>query len=105
MARQKPYGHARKIRHYPEHIIVEVETGADNAYFLYHFSPELQPKYVFPSGSHEFSHRDLELAGHITHSWDSCPELDKPLVLNVWEPGTGWHEETIRWRDNPWRDQ
>ena len=48
-------------------------------------------------------HRDLELAGQITHSWDNCPELDKPLVLNVWQPGRGWHEQAIRWRDNPWR--
>ena len=66
-ARQKPYGHASKMRQFPDDIIVEVETGADGGYFLYHFFQQLEPKYVFPSGSHEFRHRDLELAGKISH--------------------------------------
>ena len=105
IARQRPYGHASRMRQFPEHIIVEVETGADGGFFLYHFSKQLEPKYVFPSGSHEFRHRDLELAGQIDHSWDTCPELDQPLVLNVWDPETGWREDPIRWRDNPWRDK
>jgi hypothetical protein len=104
-ARQKPYGHASKMRQYPDDIIVEVETGADGGSFLYHFSQQLGPKYVFPSGSHEFRHQDLELAGKIDHPWSACPELDRPLTLNVWEAATGWHEKAIRWRDNPWRDK
>jgi len=103
-ARQKPYGHASRMRYYPQHIIVDVETGSDGGSFLYHFTPELQPKYVFPSGNHEFRHRDLELAGRIDHPWLSCPELDKPLTLNIWDPARGWRDEPIRWRDNPWKD-
>jgi hypothetical protein len=104
VARQKPYGHAWKMRQFPEHIIVEVETGADGGFFLYHFTPQLAPKYVFPSGSHEFRHRDLERAGRIDHAWSDCPELDQPLWLNVWELDLGWRDEPIRWRDNPWRE-
>ena len=104
-ARQKPYGHASGMRQYTEDIIVEVETGAEGGYFLYHFTPQLEPKYVFPSGSHEFRHRDLELAGQIDHNWDACPELDGPLTLNAWKLSEGWHDEEIRWRDNPWRDK
>ena len=56
-ARQKPYGGANQMRQYPGDIIVEAETGEDGGSFLYHFSPQLEPKYVFPSGSHEFCHR------------------------------------------------
>jgi hypothetical protein len=104
-ARQKPYGHASRMRQYPDDIIVEVETGGDGGTFLYHFSPELEPKYVFPSGSHEFRHQDLEIAGKVDHPWENCPELDGPLTLNIWEPGTGWREEAIRWRDNPWKER
>jgi hypothetical protein len=104
-AREKPYGHAWKMSHYSGHIIVEVETGGDGGYFLYHFSERLEPKYVFPSGSHEFRHRDLEIAEKIYHPWLSCPELEQPLVLNIWEPALGWHDETIPWRDNPWKEK
>ncbi len=104
IACQRPYGHASRMRQYPGHIIVEVETGGDGGFFLYHFSERLEPKYVFPSGDHEFWHRDLELAGRIHHTWDACPELDGPLALKVWEPDAGWHDEAMRWRDNPWRD-
>jgi hypothetical protein len=93
------------MRQYPDDIIVEVETGGDGGTFLYHFSPELEPKYVFPSGSHEFRHQDLEFAGKIDHPWENCPELEGPLTLNIWEPGTGWRDEVIRWRDNPWKDK
>ena len=104
-ARQKPYGHASKIRLYSDDLIVEVETGGEGGCFLYHFTPELRPKYVFPSGSHEFWHRELEHAGQIEHAWSACPELDYPLVLDIWDPSLGWHHEEIRWRDNPWEEK
>ncbi len=100
-ARQKPYGHAYRIRTYPDDLIVEVETGSDGGYFLYHFNYSLDPKYVFPSGSHQFRHRDLQAAGRLDHDWTNCPELAKPLVLNVWQSGIGWHDVLIGWRDNP----
>ena len=105
VARDKPYGHAWKMRHYSEHIIVEVETGGDGAYFLFHFSELLKPKYVFPSGGQEFRHRDLEIAGKIDHPWLDCPELDQPLMLKTWEPTVGWRDEAVRWRDNPWKEK
>ena len=103
-ARQKPYGHAFHMRRYRDHVIVEIETGGNGGSFLYHFSHELEPKYVFPSGTHEFQHVDLERAGKIDHSWSVCPELEKALRLRVWEPSTDWHDQLIPWRDNPWKE-
>jgi hypothetical protein len=47
----------------------------------------------------------LELAGQIDHTWNKCPELDRSLTLKVWEATSGWRDEEIRWRDNPWRDK
>ncbi len=104
-AKQKPYGHAWRMRQYPDDIIVEVETGEVGGFFLYHFSPNLEPRYIFPSGSHEFMHRDLERTGRIDHPWEACHEMDAPLVLNIWEPAMGWRNGAIRWRDNPWREK
>jgi len=104
-ARQKPYGHAFHLRRYKDHIIVDVETGGGGGSFLYHFSHELEPKYVFPSGTHEFQHVDLEKAGKIDHAWGACPELEAPLQLRVWEPSTGWYDRLIPWRDNPWKEK
>ncbi len=34
VARQKPYGHASRMRQYQQHIVVEVETGDDGGFFL-----------------------------------------------------------------------
>jgi len=81
-----------------------LETGGDGGDFRYHFSNTLEPKYVFPSGSHEFTHLSLETRGAITHSWSDCPELQAPLILQTWEPDSGWYEQPIRWRDNPWKE-
>lgn len=98
-ARDKPYGHAYHISQYPDDIIVDVETGGEGAYFRYHFSVRLEPSYVFPSGSHEFRHRTCQREGLLDHTWEMCPEVRSPLKLEVWEPGSGWHSEAIRWRD------
>lgn len=103
-ARGRPYGHTRSLRQYPERVIVEVETGEDSC-LLYHFSDVLIPQFVFPSGSHEFSHRALEDAGKIRHPWKHCPERARPLTLKVWEPGTGWRDQSIPWRDDPWTEK
>jgi hypothetical protein len=102
-ARQKPYGHATRIAEHLDGVIVEVETGGYGAYFLYHFSQDLEPRYVSPSGSHEFVHQSLEKSGAIPHAWPDCPELQTPLVLRIWEPDSGWYERPIPWRDNPWK--
>lgn len=103
-ARRAPYGHAHKMRQFPDDVIVEVETAGE-AHFLYHFSNLLEPKYVFPSGSHEFVHDELARARKIDHSWSTCCEMDRPLVLKVWESAKGWQNQLIRWRDNPWKDK
>lgn len=99
-----PYGHATVMRQYPGRIIVHVETGERGSSFMYHFSETLVPEYVFPTGNHEGQHRQLEEAGRIDHAWLDCPERASPLLLRVWELDTGWREEMIRWRDDPWRD-
>lgn len=104
IAREKPYGHADRIAQHLDGVIVDVETGGNGGYFRYHFSSDLEPKYVFPSGGHEFSHLSLETRGAITHSWLDCPELQAPLVLQTWEPDSGWYDQLIRWRDNPWKE-
>jgi hypothetical protein len=104
IARKKPYGHARHMRHYPGRVIVEVETSGDGGAFLYHFNEYLEPMYVFPSGSHEEFHKSLEAAGAIGHPWLQCPEMHKALVLKVWTRNSGWQEQEIPWRDNPWKD-
>jgi len=104
VAREKPYGHADRITQHLDGIIVDVETGGNGGDFRYHFSNDLEPKYVFPSGSHEFTHLSLETRGAITHSWSDCPELKAPLILQTWEPDSGWYEQPIRWRDNPWKE-
>ena len=104
-ARKKPYGHATRVRQHQDRLVVEVETGGEGACFLYHFSEDLDPMYVFPSGSHEFVHQALESAGALTHSWKACPELDRSLLLEVWTPTLGWQTREIVWRDNPWRNE
>jgi hypothetical protein len=93
------------MRQFQNDIIVNVETAGDVGYFLYHFSHSLHPKYVFPSGGHEFMHQELEAAGKIDHPWSACREMDRPLLLKVWEPTKGWRNKRIRWRDNPWKDK
>jgi len=103
-ARNKPYGHAQRIRQYPDRIIVEVETGGDGGCILYHFTEYLEPIFAFPSGSHEFFHRKLEATGEIQHQWLQCPELKRPLALQTWTRISDWREEKIPWRDNPWND-
>lgn len=103
-ALQKPYGHAMGITPHMDGIIVDVETGPLGAYFRYHFSNELEPKYVFPSGSHEFLHQSLERSGAIAHAWRDCPELKAPLVVRTWEPDSGWYDQPVPWRDNPWTE-
>jgi hypothetical protein len=85
-------------------IIVEVETGEEGAHFRYHFSRELEPRYVFPGGSHEFVHQFMEKTGSLTHAWRDCPELQSPLILRTWEPESGWYDQPIPWRDNPWKE-
>jgi hypothetical protein len=104
VARNKPYGHALRITEHADGVIVEVESGGDGAYMRYHFSMNLDPRYVFPSGSHEFAHGQLEQGGAIRHPWRECPELENPLVLRIWEPDSGWYERPIPWRDNPWKE-
>jgi hypothetical protein len=104
LARQSPYGHATRITQHADGIIVEVETGGNGGSFLYHFSKSLEPRYVFPSGSHEFVHQSLEKTGAITHSWLNCPEMQTPLFLRTWEPDSGWYDQPIPWRDNPWKE-
>lgn len=103
LARQSPYGHATRITQHLDGIIVEVETGGNGGSFLYHFSKSLEPRYVFPSGSHEFVHQSLEKTGAITHTWLNCPEMQTPLFLRTWEPDSGWYDQPIPWRDNPWK--
>jgi hypothetical protein len=103
-AQQKPYGHARQITPHLDGMIVDVETGAPGAYFRYHFSNDLEPQYVFPSGSHEFFHQSLERTGAIAHPWRDCPELKALLVIRTWEPDSGWYDQPVPWRDNPWTE-
>lgn len=103
-AQSKPYGAATRIAEHADGVIVSVATADDGAYFLYHFSKDLEPRYVFPSGSHEFVHRQLEKSGAIPHAWPNCPELQSPLILRIWEPDSGWYERPISWRDNPWKE-
>jgi len=80
-------------------LIVHMDTGGDGAHFGYHFSEDLEPTYVFPSRSHEFRHQSLEREGKITHPWSACPEVRAPLTLRIWEPGSGWRDRQVPWRD------
>lgn len=100
----RPYGHATRIVEHLDGIIVIVETGEGGAHYRYHFSKYLEPRYVFPSGNHEFIHRSLEKSGAISHAWIYCPELQAPLLLRTWEPDSGWYDQPIPWRDNPWKE-
>lgn len=104
IARQKPYGHTTALREFEGGIIAHVETGGDGAEFLYYFAYDLEPIYVFPSGSHEYAHQDLERKQRLAHTWNNCPELRGPLTLRVWTANTGWTTRPIPWRDNPWKD-
>ncbi len=100
----RPYGHAQRMEQSVDNILVQVEAAESGAHFRYHFTPGLEPKYVFPSGGYEFQHGELERAGKVTHPWIDCPEYAKPLPLKLWTPQTGWADGTIRWRDNPWKE-
>ena len=100
----RPYGHANRMEQSVDNILVAVEAAELGAHFRYHFSLGLEPKYVFPSGNYEFQHRELEQAGKVNHLWPNCPEFAEPLPLKLWTPQTGWTDGTIRWRDNPWKD-
>jgi len=104
VARQKPYGHATDLLIYQDRLIVHVETGGKGASFLYHFTTDLDPMYVFPSGSHEFSHEAFYCEGPLDHPWDECPERKSPLSLRVWKGGAGWRTVKMPWRDDPWKD-
>jgi DNA-binding winged helix-turn-helix (wHTH) protein len=100
----RPYGHAYRMEQSVDNILVAVEAAELGAHFRYHFSLGLEPKYVFPSGNYEFQHQELEQAGKVKHLWPNCPEFAEPLSLKIWTPQTGWTDGTIRWRDNPWKD-
>jgi DNA-binding winged helix-turn-helix (wHTH) protein len=100
----RPYGSAHTIEQSEDNILVQVEAAESGAHFRYHFTLGLEPKYVFPSGNYEFQHEELERAAKVTHPWIDCPEFAKPLPLKVWTPQTGWTDGTIRWRDNPWKE-
>lgn len=100
----RPYGHANKMDQSVDNVIAIVQAGEHGSNFRYHFSPTLEPKYVFPSGDYEFQHREMERAGRVKHSWMDCPEFANPLLLRIWTPQAGWREEFIRWRDNPWKE-
>jgi hypothetical protein len=102
--RRKPYGHAANIRHYKDRIIVHIETGGEGAELLYHFTSDLEPVYVFPSGSHEFAHRFFERKRVLKHSWIDCPERKSPMKIRVWTANTDWITREVPWRDDPWRD-
>jgi hypothetical protein len=103
--RHKPYGHTTQVIRHADGVMVDVETGGGDAFYRYHFSNGLAPRYVFPSGSHEFSHHSFEDTGAITHSWLECPERQSPLTLSSWTPDSGWHPELIPWRDDPWSNR
>ena len=103
-ALKRPYGHTMALRQYKDRIIVHVETRGSGAELLYHFTSDLEPMYVFPSGSHEFAHRELERKGLLRHAWVDCPELKKPMILRIWTANTGWEKRPIPWRDYPWKD-
>jgi hypothetical protein len=47
----RPYGAAYHMDQSTENILVVVEAAEAGAHFRYHFSPTLEPKYVFPSGT------------------------------------------------------
>ena len=100
----RPYGHANRMEQSVDNVIVAVEAGEHGSHFRYHFSPALEPKYVFPSGNYEFQHREMERTGKIKHSWIDCPEFANPLLLKIWTPQAGWKDGIIRWRDNPWKE-
>jgi hypothetical protein len=104
LVRQKPYGSATRMAQHLDGIIVEVETAGVGAHFRYHFSNTLEARYVFPSGDHEFAHQGLERSGAITHRWLECPELQSPLILRTWEKESGWYDQPVPWRDNPWKE-
>jgi hypothetical protein len=104
VARQKPYGHTTGLHLYQDRLVVHVETGGEGASFLYHFAPDLEPMYAFPSGSHEFAHQALEHDGALDHPWTQCPERKSPLSLRIWKGVTGWRTSKIPWRDDPWKD-
>lgn len=103
IARSRPYGDAVQITQHLDGLIVEVRTS-ENAHFRYHFSKDLQPRYVFPSGDHEFQHRELEKSGRLSHEWLDCPELRASLRLRTWEPDSDWYDQPVPWRDNPWKE-
>jgi hypothetical protein len=103
VAGDRPYGDATHIAQHLDGLVVEVRTS-DDAHFRYHFSKDLQPRYVFPSGNHEFHHRGFETKGRLSHAWPDCPELQAPLILRVWEPDSGWYDQQVPWRDNPWKE-
>jgi hypothetical protein len=103
-ALDKPYGHANKMDQSADNVIAIVEAGERGSHFRYHFSPTLEPKYVFPSGNYEFQHQETEKVGKIKHLWLDCPEFAHPLRLRTWTPQAGWNEKIIRWRDNPWKE-
>src|ERR1017187_10576937 len=100
----RPYGHADRIEQSVDNILVTVQAAESGAHFRYHFTLDLEPKNVFPSGGYEFQHREMERAGKVNHLWPNCPEFAEPLPLKIWTPQAGWTNGTIRWRDNPWKD-
>ncbi len=100
----RPYGHATRMDQSEDNLIIQVEAADFGAHFRYHFTPSLEPKYVFPSGNYEFAHRELEQTHRLDHRLADCPELAQPLPLKIWTPHEGWQDGAIRWRDNPWRE-
>jgi hypothetical protein len=90
------YGHAQLVYLQDGGIAVEVGAVGRDAYLLFEFTDYVQPKIVAPSGSYLVKHAEYE--HKLGHPWTACPEREKPLTIQHWEPEKGWRDESIPWR-------
>lgn len=69
---------------------VEAVLFGDSAEAIYEFSADLELKSASFTKNYWHIHRELELAGKLSHSKDSCPDRFGPRIVRVWDNDAGW---------------
>ncbi|HEX5216793.1 MAG TPA: hypothetical protein VFV98_15135 [Vicinamibacterales bacterium] len=82
------------------HIVartMEVQTGPEEpADAIYEFDQTLQLVGATYSERYWTVHRQLELAGRISHGRERCPDRAGPRTIRVWTPANGWRTQAAR---------
>jgi hypothetical protein len=95
-------GHNTRLTQHSDGLIVEVETGEETRISGISSRRPWDHNTSFRAAVMSSRTKRFKEAA-LSHAWLDCPELQAPLILRTWEPDSGWYDQRIPWRVNPWK--